>query len=89
MTEASNIGLEERLQQIAEERERLDQEQQNLRGDAEEELRRIEPLMHEIRDEISEKEKQIEALEQKKNAIEGFLQKLNTRSHPLRRSAVA
>ena len=77
------------MRQIADERDRLDREQDSLRGDAEKELRKIDPMIEELRKEISEKEGQIETLKAKQLAIEDFLQKLNTRSHPLRRSAVA
>ena len=89
MSDQQDTNLEERLRQIAEERERLDHEQNGLREDAEKELRRIDPLIEEFRKEISEKERAIEALKAKQLTIEDFLQKLNTRSHPLRRSAVA
>ena len=89
MSEAADTNLDERLRRIADERERLDREQESLRGDAEEELRRVQPLIDEIQKEIEEKERQIEALKDRQANIEDFLQKLNTRSHPLRRAAVA
>ena len=89
MSEVADNNLDDRLRRIAAERERLDREQDSLRGDAEEELRRIEPMIQEIRQEIEEKEREIEALRKKQATIEDFLQKLNTRSHPLRRAAVA
>lgn len=89
MNDQQDTNLEERLRQIADERDRLDREQDGLREDAEKELRIIDPMIEEIRKEISEKERAIEALKAKQLTIEDFLQKLNTRSHPLRRSAVA
>ena len=89
MSEQQDTNLEERLRQIADERDRLEREQDSLREDAERELRKIGPMIEEIRKEISEKECAIEALKGKQLTIEDFLQKLNTRSHPLRRSAVA
>ena len=89
MSEAVDITLDERLRHIADERDRLDREQESLRGDAEEELRKIQQMVEEIRKSINESERQIEALQKRQENIEDFLQKLNTRSHPLRRAAVA
>ena len=89
MSEAVDITLDERLRNIADERDRLDREQESLRGDAEEELRKIQQMVEEIRKSIDESERQIEALQKRQENIEDFLQKLNTRSHPLRRAAVA
>ena len=82
MNEPADTSLEQRLHRIAEERDRLEREQESLRGDAEAEMRRIDPMIAELRDKI-------EALENKRAEIEKFLQRLNTRSHPLRRAAVA
>ncbi len=89
MSESDDTKLEHRLRKIAEERERLDREQESLRSDAETELRRIDPIIENIKNEISEKQREIATLKQNKDQIEEFLQKLNTRSHPLRRAAVA
>ena len=89
MSESDDSKLENRLLKIAEERERLDREQESLRSDAEAELRRIDPQIEKIKEEISEKQREVDALKQSKAQIEEFLQRLNTRSHPLRRAAVA
>ena len=89
MNDQQDTNLEERLRQIADERERLDREQEGLREEAEKEIRKIDPMIEEIRKEISDKERAIEALKAKQLTIEDFLQKLSTRSHPLRRAAVA
>lgn len=89
MNEPTDTSLEQRLHRIAEERDRLEREQESLRGDAESEMRRIDPMIAELRDKIQETEREIEALESKRAEIETFLQRLNTRSHPLRRAAVA
>ena len=89
MNEPADTTLEQRLHRIAEERDRLEREQESLRGDAEAEMRRIDPMIAELREKIEETEREIEALENKRAEIEKFLQRLNTRSHPLRRAAVA
>ncbi len=89
MNEPAETSLEHRLHRIAEERDRLEREQESLRGDAESEMRRIDPMITQLRDKIEETEREIEALETKRAEIEKFLQRLNTRSHPLRRAAVA
>ena len=89
MNDPADNSLEQRLHRIAEERERLEREQEGLRGDAETELRRIEPMISQLHEKIKQTEQEIEAMEGKRAEIETFLQRLNTRSHPLRRAAVA
>ena len=89
MNEPADTTLEQRLHRIAEERDRLEREQEGLRGDAEAEMRRIDPMIAELREKIEQTEREIEALESTRAEIEMFLQRLNTRSHPLRRAAVA
>jgi prefoldin subunit 5 len=46
-------------------------------------------MISQLHEQIKQTEQEIEALESKRAEIEKFLQRLNTRSHPLRRAAVA
>lgn len=62
-------SLEQRLNAIIEERERIERDQATLRSEAEQELKRISP-------EIDNLQKEIENLRSKKQSIEGFLQRL-------------
>ncbi|HMB76899.1 MAG TPA: hypothetical protein VKN76_10895 [Kiloniellaceae bacterium] len=62
-------SLEQRLNAIIEERERVERDQAKLRSEAEQELQRISP-------EIENLEKQIERLRSRKQGLEGFLQRL-------------
>jgi predicted nucleic acid-binding Zn-ribbon protein len=72
--------LEGRLNSIIEERERIERDQEKLRGEAETELKRISP-------EIDSLQKEIEALRTKQQGIEGFLQRMAPKSAPLRRAS--
>ena len=72
--------LEDRLNSIIEERERIERDQEKLRGEAESELKRISP-------EIDSLQKEIEALRTKQQGIEGFLQRMAPKSAPLRRAS--
>lgn len=65
----ADVSLEQRLNAIIEERERIERDQNKLRSEAEQELSRISP-------EIDSLQKQIENLRSKKQNIEGFLQRL-------------
>jgi archaellum component FlaC len=62
-------SLEQRLNAIIEERERVERDQAKLRGEAEQELKRIVP-------EIDSLQKQIENLRSRKQSLEGFLQRM-------------
>ena len=82
--------FEERMRALADEQERLELEQNSLRGDAEEALKSIDPQVSEIKDKIRDFENEIKVLEGKRSEIENFIGKLNTKSgHPLRRVQAA
>ena len=72
--------LEDRLNSIIEERERIERDQEKLRSEAERELKRISP-------EIDTLQKEVEALRAKQQSIEGFLQRMTPKSAPLRRAS--
>jgi flagellar capping protein FliD len=72
--------LEDRLNSIIEERERIERDQEKLRGEAESELKRISPAIDSL-------QKEIEALRTKQQGIEGFLQRMAPKSAPLRRAS--
>ena len=62
-------SIEDRLNTIIQERERIERDQDKLRGEAEQELKRIVP-------EIDSLQKQIENLRSRKQSLEGFLQRM-------------